>query len=63
MRKKKDSSREKEKQLEAQQPMNTYHEWLWYRPAHLHEHPIHSKILKSEKKLGKAKKKIRSRPK
>jgi hypothetical protein len=31
--------------------------------AHLHEHPIHSKILKSEKKLGKVKKKIRSRPK
>ena len=63
MGKKKVSSREKKKQLESQQPMNTYYHWIWYRPAHLREHPIHAKILKSEKKLRKAKKKIRAQPK
>jgi hypothetical protein len=59
MRKKKVSSREKEKQKKSQQSMNTYYDWLWYRPAHLHEHPIHAKRLRSEKKLIKFKKKVR----
>ena len=63
MSKKKTSSREKAKQKKAQQPMNTYYDWIWYRPAHLHEHPIHAKILKNEKKLKKVKKKVRPPPK
>jgi hypothetical protein len=62
MRKKKSSSHEKTTQKKAQQPMNTYYDWIWYRPAHLHEHPIQAKILKSEKKLRKVKKKIRALP-
>jgi hypothetical protein len=63
LRKKKVSSREKETQVESQRPMHTYHDGLWYCPARLHEHPIHAKILKSEKKLRKVKKKIRPQPK
>jgi hypothetical protein len=59
MKKKKVSSREKEKHLKSQQPMNTYYDWLWYCPARLQEHPIHAKRLKSEKKPRKFKKKVR----
>jgi hypothetical protein len=59
MKKKKATSREKEKQLKSQRPMHTYYDWLWYCPARLHEHPIHAKRLRSEKKLGKFKKKVR----
>ena len=43
MRKKKDSSREKEKQKKSQRSMRTYYEWLWYCPRRLHEHPDHQK--------------------
>jgi hypothetical protein len=63
MKKKKASAREKEKQKKAQEPMLTYYDWLWYDPARLREHPIHSKILRSQKKLRKVKKQIRPRPK
>jgi hypothetical protein len=59
MRKKKVSSREKEKQKKSQESMITYYDWLWYNPARLHEHPDHAKRLRSEKKLRKFKEKVR----